>query len=115
MVLRVAGTTPADTSPEASLNPDYYDDDLFVPFTDKENFDVFDWQLCKVRVRCFIVRLHMLRTTEIDFEGLWIGILALVHRLVTGKDHNVPKTDTVSETLRSFENKNYEHSPETQH
>jgi hypothetical protein len=41
----VAGATPAETLP----NPDYYDDDEFVPASEKENFDVFDWELCKVR------------------------------------------------------------------
>jgi hypothetical protein len=45
-VLRVAGAAPAETP----ANPDYYDDDdEFVPASEKENFDVFDWQLCKVR------------------------------------------------------------------
>jgi hypothetical protein len=42
---------PADRSSEDFANPDYYDDDVFVPVSDKENFDVFDWQLCKVRIR----------------------------------------------------------------
>ncbi|KDR09408.1 serine protease inhibitor 27A-like [Zootermopsis nevadensis] len=47
VVLRVAGAAPADASSEASLDLDYYDDDLFVPPTNEGNFDVFDWQLCK--------------------------------------------------------------------
>jgi hypothetical protein len=46
VVLRVAGAAPA----ESQANPDYYDDDdEFVPASEKENFDAFDWQLCKVR------------------------------------------------------------------
>lgn len=44
VVLRVAGATPAETVGTT----DYYDDDdEFVPASEKENFDVFDWQLCK--------------------------------------------------------------------
>ncbi|PNF27058.1 Serine protease inhibitor 27A [Cryptotermes secundus] len=44
VVLLVAGAEPAETP----ANPDYYDDDdEFVPASEKENFDVFDWQLCK--------------------------------------------------------------------
>ena len=39
---------PADLLSESISNSDDYDDDLFVPVPDKENFDVFDWQLCKV-------------------------------------------------------------------
>jgi hypothetical protein len=52
VVLRVAGVAPAETV----ANPDLYadeDDDEFVPASDKENFDVFDWQLCKVREDAF--------------------------------------------------------------
>ena len=54
MLLAVVGLTvavPADGFSEGLANPDDYDDDddVFVPITDKENFDVFDWQLCKVK------------------------------------------------------------------
>jgi len=53
VVLRVAGAAPAESSSEVFPNSDYsYDDDVFVPSSEKENFDVFDWQLCKVRIRC---------------------------------------------------------------
>lgn len=51
VLLAVVGLTvavPADGFSEGLANPDDYDDDdVFVPITDKENFDVFDWQLCK--------------------------------------------------------------------
>jgi hypothetical protein len=50
-MLRVAAAAPADTFSEVLLNPDdYNDDDVFVPASDKENFDLFDWQLCKVNL-----------------------------------------------------------------
>ena len=39
---------PAKTLSETITISDDYDDDLFVPVPDKENFDAFDWQLCKV-------------------------------------------------------------------
>ena len=39
---------PANTVSESIPNSDAYDDDLFVPVSDKEHFDAFDWQLCKV-------------------------------------------------------------------
>jgi hypothetical protein len=106
VVLRVAGAAPADTPSEVSLNPDYYDDDLFVPASSEENFDVFDWQLCKVRVRCFKGKTSHAKNEKNHFKGFWIGFSDPVHRLVKiCKDHNVPKTDTVSETFRSFQNK----------
>jgi hypothetical protein len=46
VVLRVAGVAPAETP--ATPN-DYDDDDEFVPVSEEGHFDVFDWQLCKVR------------------------------------------------------------------
>jgi hypothetical protein len=39
---------PANTFSESIPNSDDNDDDLFVPVSDIENFDAFDWQLSKV-------------------------------------------------------------------
>lgn len=47
-MLRVAGAAPAETLANPNLYADE-DDDEFVPASDKDNFDAFDWQLCKVR------------------------------------------------------------------
>jgi len=52
---------PADVFSESIQNSDDYDDDLFVPVSDKENFDVFDWQLCKVNPQLFILIFSKLR------------------------------------------------------
>ena len=56
---------PADTFSEPIPNSDDYDDDLFVPISDKENFDVFDWQLCKVNSPLFILIFSKLRIGQI--------------------------------------------------
>ena len=52
VLLALLGRTvavPAGVFSESIRNSDDYDDDdLFVPVSDKENFDVFDWELCKV-------------------------------------------------------------------
>jgi serpin B len=51
VLLALLGRTvavPAGVFSESIRNSDDYDDDdLFVPVSDKENFDVFDWELCK--------------------------------------------------------------------
>ena len=64
VLLALSGLTvavPADEFRESIPNPDEYDDDLFVPVSDKENFDVFDWQLCKVNPTLFILIFSKLR------------------------------------------------------
>ncbi|XP_069680025.1 serine protease inhibitor 2-like isoform X2 [Periplaneta americana] len=34
-------------APKVQQNPDYDDDDVFTPVEGRENFDLFDWRLCK--------------------------------------------------------------------
>jgi hypothetical protein len=49
-LLSLTVAVPADSFLEPIPLSDYDDDDdVFSPVTDKENFDAFDWQLCKVK------------------------------------------------------------------